>query len=1032
MRKSSRLSDHKPVNSYQSSLINCLESFRDSRSAILTEGHFHNCHMQSWQRANSLITMKDEINGRVSMPAIRKPDMLKRMYYRKSTSIIRRWWTENSAPWEGTELFKRFLKPVSFFAVAAAILIGCSNADRPKEELLKEGIRLLEQKNPRGAVVLLKNALDKDPNYFEARFQLAKAYYNLGNFDSAEKETQKVIRQNPSLKDAHIELAKISLQKSKPEDALKEIAPYAGEDSNDAEAIEVAGWAYAIKGDYNPAIRLLKKAADLGTKDNSAGVSLAKVYMKTGNLKEAKARVQEILTKEPANLGAIYTSAEVDIASGDADSAIKAYDSILKDHGSEFEALFRKGVLYIEKKRYDEALSVSAKLIESFPKRPEGYKLKGFSLLYKKDLNESIVSLQKALSIGQDPGTFYFLGLAHFYKGELEQSMSQLQKSLDMDPGLPHPRILLSFILMRQNRVEEAVTEIKKAVEKNPTLAFAHNVLGNAYMATGKYEEGLSELNKALQLDPGMVDAYIKKGTFNMGRGNYPEAELNLKTAVETAPDILNPRITLAAYYIKRKELGKAFDVLKKGVNGGKSDAVLFNMMAEVLLQENKVDDAVSYLEKAKKADPDFYNPYFDLSAVYFLTGKPDKGVAELKSVIERSPENIKALLAASSFYETRGDQKEALKYLEQAVTTGKAEAFIARAVYHVKRNETNEAIKYLDKAIDKEPSNIPAQELKGSVLISAGRHKEAISVFEGIERINPRVGLSSLVKAYLVMKRPEDALESVKKELKKDPENADLLAEVSRIYSLMGKKDEAAANAREMIRLKPDSAAGHIVLATVYKQNKETDKAIESLKDAQKLDKKDANIHMLLGVVYASRKDYRAALDEFGKAEELSPRNPQPIFEHGVVLNLMGNKKEAAGEYIRVLRLSSNHVPALNNLACIYAEDSRDIDKAMQVAARAYILAPGDGAVLDTFGLVLTKKGRVDEGLKLLQKADKTMPGNPSIIYHLALAYKEKGETALAAENLEKALGLGEFPEDGKARAMLSGLKADNSRKMK
>lgn len=933
---------------------------------------------------------------------------------------------------EGTELFKRLVKQVFFLVVAIAVLIGCSKADRPKEELLKEGIRLIEQKNPRGAVVLLKNALDKDPNYFEARFQLAKAYYNLGNFDSAEKETQKVIRQNPSLRDAHIELAKINLQRSKPEDALKEIAPYAAEGSSDAEAIEVAGWAYAVKGDYPPAIRLLKKAADLGTKDNSAGVSLAKVYMKTGNLKEAKARVQEIMKKEPANLGAIYVSAEVDIASGETDSAIKAYDSILKDHSSEFEALFRKGVLYLEKGRYYEALSVSAKLIESFPKRPEGYKLKGFSLLYKKDLNESIVSLQKALSIGVDPGTLYFLGLAHFYKGELEQSTSQLQKALDIDPNLPHPRILLSFILFKQKRGEDAVAELKKAVEKNPDSAFAHNVLGNAYMSTGRFEEGMSELNRALQIDPGMVDAYMKKGAFNMGKGNYSEAEMNLKTAVEAAPDVLNPRITLAAYYIQRKELGKALEVLKKGVKGGKSDAVLLNMTGEVLLQENKVDEAVSYLEKAKKADPDFYNSYFDLAAVYFLTGKPDNGIAEIKTVIERSPDNLKALIAASSFYETRGDLKEALKYLEGAVKTGKPEAFIARAIYHVKRKETDDALKYIDKAIDKEPSNIQAQELKGSVLISANRPKDAIKVFEGIEKINPKAGLSSLVNAYIVMKRPEDALERVQRELKKDPENLDLLTEVSRIYSIMGKKDEAAANAREMIRLKPDSSAGHVVLATVYRQNKELDKAIESLKDAQRLDKKDANIPMLLGMVYGSKKDYRAALDAFNRAEDLNPKSPQPIFEQGVVRNLMGNKKEAVAEYMRVLRLAPNHVPALNNLACLYAEESRDMDKAMEAAAKAYILAPRDGAVLDTLGFVLTKKGKADEGLKLLKKADETMPGNPSIIYHLALAYNEKGDTALAAQSLEKALGLGEFPENGKARAMLSGLKSGNSRKVK
>ena len=105
-------------------------------------------------------------------------------------------------------------------AVAALLLftVSCSGeSNKPKEQLLSEGIKMVEDDNARGAVVLFKNAIEKDPNYFEARLQLAKAYYKLRNIESAEKEIQKVIRQNPSLKEAHIELARISLQKREPE-----------------------------------------------------------------------------------------------------------------------------------------------------------------------------------------------------------------------------------------------------------------------------------------------------------------------------------------------------------------------------------------------------------------------------------------------------------------------------------------------------------------------------------------------------------------------------------------------------------------------------------------------------------------------------------------------------------------------------------------------------------------------------------------------------------------------------------------------
>ncbi len=56
------------------------------------------------------------------------------------------------------------------------------NEHKTKGQLVSDGIRLVQDKNPRGAIVLFKNALEKDQNYFEARFQLTKAYTAIGNF----------------------------------------------------------------------------------------------------------------------------------------------------------------------------------------------------------------------------------------------------------------------------------------------------------------------------------------------------------------------------------------------------------------------------------------------------------------------------------------------------------------------------------------------------------------------------------------------------------------------------------------------------------------------------------------------------------------------------------------------------------------------------------------------------------------------------------------------------------------------------------
>ena len=76
-----------------------------------------------------------------------------------------------------------------------------------------------------------------------------------------------------------------------------------------------------------------------------------------------------------------------------------------------------------------------------------------------------------------------------------------------------------------------------------------------------------------------------------------------------------------------------------------------------------------------------------------------------------------------------------------------------------------------------------------------------------------------------------------------------------------------------------------------------------------------------------------------------------------------------------------------------------------------------------DTLGYVLLKNGKVEEGLKMLEQAAAAVHDNPSVYYHLALAYNEHKEKDAAVKYLQKALGLGDFPEHRQATVLLSQL---------
>jgi FimV-like protein len=271
-------------------------------------------------------------------------------------------------------------------------------------------------------------------------------------------------------------------------------------------------------------------------------------------------------------------------------------------------------------------------------------------------------------------------------------------------------------------------------------------------------------------------------------------------------------------------------------------------------------------------------------------------------------------------------------------------------------------------------------------------------------------------------MGEPTKALEKVRTEITKDPTNFVLRAELSSLYLRLGKKQEAIENAREMIRKYPDSPAGYIALATVYQSSNEVDRGIETLLNASK--SKDAAIAMMLGALYAQKKNYPAALEQIRKAEAAKGRSEQILFQKATLLHAMGKKKEAEIEYQNLLRIAPNHAMALNNLAYLYTDNSNNLNQAYLYATRAFMLAPQNDYVRDTVGYVLLKKGKTDQGMNMLKKAAVGSPNNPNILYHLALAYKESGDPARAAESLQRALSLGDFPESREARALLDTIK--------
>jgi putative PEP-CTERM system TPR-repeat lipoprotein len=883
---------------------------------------------------------------------------------------------------------KKIIVLIALFCSVA----GCGS--KTKDELYAEGLTQIEKGNPAGAIVFLRSALEKDQNYFDARYQLAMAYTATGRYEQAEKEFQKLLRQNPSHAGIKLGLAKVYVSTNKPDQAIETAGEYLKIKPADSSALEIIGVSYTLKNRPVEAEDYLMQAIKSEPGKISAQLELARVYADSGKTRQAKYVLDEVIKENPKSSRAYYMLASLEASLGNKDKALQTYKQISIIYPEDALAIYKAGLINLEMGQLAQAEKAADLLQKKFVKRAEGYRLKGLIYYQNKNYTAAMSELLSSIKIQPSLEAYYFLGLSHYHRGELENALSQFRRILDYNPNFVRARILTAMILLQQKRVDDSIAESNKALSIDENNALAHNILGSAYMAKGMYDEGMKALGRSTQLDPKIIDSHLKKGVFHLSKGKQNEAEIDFTTAVKVAPDVLSTRLVLSSYYMRRGNAAKAMATLREGLAGNRNDAVLLNGMAAIMFDAQKPAEAFGYIRRAKEADPSLYASYFNQATYYATMGDHEKALNEFRTVLGKDPVNEKAMLRMAALLELLNRNDEAYSFYSKAAKTGNSSAFLALAGYHVRKKAFGKAVAVLNEAITADSKNIVAIEMKGRIYLGEKQYKDAIKAFNDLESVAPGRGIPHKVTTYVLMKDVPKALDQ----------------------------------ARQIITLQPKSAYGYLVLASVHESRDDLGRAIEEVKNGIRVDSRSVEAMMMLGKLHEKRKDTGAAMKAYADAINADRDYAPAYFAQGALLETMGKRKEAIEKYRDSLGKSENYVPALNNLAYLYADGHGSDREALRLAMTAYKLEPGNSGVLDTLGYALMKNGRKEDSRKILEKAAAMLPNNPTVLYHLALSYKAVGDRKQAIEKLSKAIKLGDFPETNQARILLAELNGTNS----
>ncbi len=172
-----------------------------------------------------------------------------------------------------------------------------------------------------------------------------------------------------------------------------------------------------------------------------------------------------------------------------------------------------------------------------------------------------------------------------------------------------------------------------------------------------------------------------------------------------------------------------------------------------------------------------------------------------------------------------------------------------------------------------------------------------------------------------------------------------------------------------------PLSADEHVRLGGIYDAQGKTELARDQYRAAVRQDKKHIHAWTLLGDNAYRLREYGEAEKAYGKALALDPKN--------------GNLN--------------------NNLAWVYVQQDRKLNKAQDLVMEALELTPDHRPYyLDTLGVIQLKLGKVKDAIASLVRSTETIPRDqPALLaeayQHLADAYRAAGDIPAADNALER-----------------------------
>ena len=244
------------------------------------------------------------------------------------------------------------------------------------------------------------------------------------------------------------------------------------------------------------------------------------------------------------------------------------------------------------------------------------------------------------------------------------------------------------------------------------------------------------------------------------------------------------------------------------------------NLLGMLCVNEFRPDEAVFFIAKALKLQPNNPESHANMALAYKDQGKPEQAVKHFRESIRLDPYNPVVFNNLGNVLREMSRPEEAIKIYERAL---KLDGDFAPCWSNLSAalNEAGKrklAHRAVERALRLEPGLAQAHNNKGDILLAEARYAEALDCYRTATSLNPKnaAALINMARTQRDMDEPGAAVATLRKALEIEPNNPEAHHAMGVLQEQLGNPDAAAAAFQDAIKVAPAMAIAHYYLAQI------------------------------------------------------------------------------------------------------------------------------------------------------------------------------------------------------------------------